>query len=234
MNDELVERLKELSTPHLADACLRTGVAVRCAPAALRPAAPEMRCVGRVRPARHYGSVDVFLEALEVAEPGDVLVVDNGGRIDEACVGDLVTLEVYKAGLAGIAIWGLHRDTPELREIGLPFFSLGSLPTGPQRLDKRAPDALVSARVGEWAVGSDDVVACDADGVIFLPRERLAEVVQAAEAIRSTEHRQAGKMRAGRTFRDQAAFAQYLARRREDPTFGFRDHLKIIGGAIEE
>ena len=113
MTDELVERLKELSTPHLADACLRTGVAVRCAPAALRPIGPEMRCVGRVRPARHCGSVDVFLEALEMAEPSDVLVVDNGGRTDESCVGDLVTLEVFNAGLAGIAIWGLHRDTPE-------------------------------------------------------------------------------------------------------------------------
>ncbi|WFU82486.1 hypothetical protein QA645_07005 [Bradyrhizobium sp. CIAT3101] len=234
MTDELIERLKDLSTPHLADACLRTSVAVRCAPAALRPIAPDMRCVGRVRPARHCGSVDVFLEALEVAEPGDVLVVDNGGRIDEACVGDLVTLEVSNAGLAGIAIWGLHRDTPELREIGLPFFSLGSLPTGPQRLDKRAPDALLSARVGEWVVGPDDVVVCDADGAIFLPRERLVDVVQAAEAIRSTEHRQAREMRAGRSFRHQAAFAQYLAHRMEDPTFGFREHLRLIGGAIEE
>ena len=44
-------------------------------------------------PARHYGSVDVFLEALSSAGPGDVLVIDNGGRTDEACIGDLVALE---------------------------------------------------------------------------------------------------------------------------------------------
>jgi 4-hydroxy-4-methyl-2-oxoglutarate aldolase len=234
MNSELIERLGALSTPHLADACLRTGVAVRCAPAALRPIATAMRCAGRVRPARHVGSVDVFLEALEAAERGDVLVVDNGGRVDEACVGDLVTLEVRNAGLAGIVIWGLHRDTPELLGIGLPVFSLGALPTGPQRLDKRSPDVLAWAQVGDWVVSSDDVGACDADGVIFLPGERLAEIVQAAEMIRKTERRQAGEMHAGRSFRDQAAFGQYLTRRAQDPAFGFREHLRLIGGAIEE
>lgn len=234
MQSELIERLGALSTPHLADACLRANVAVRCAPAALRPIHGTMRAAGRVRPARHVGSVDVFLEALEAAERGDVLVVDNGGRTDEACVGDLVALEVSTAGLAGIVIWGLHRDIPELLEIGLPVFSLGALPTGPQRLERPSPDALAWARVGEWVVRADDVVAGDADGVVFLPGEQLAEVVQAAEAIKSTERRQAGEMRAGRSFRDQAAFARYLARRRQDPSFSFREHLKRTGGAIEQ
>ena len=78
------------------------------------------------------------------------------------------------------------------------------------------------------------MVACDADGAVFLPGERLADIVQAAEMIRTTERRQAGEMRAGRSFRNQAAFGQYLARRAQDPAFGFREHLRLIGGAIEE
>jgi regulator of RNase E activity RraA len=53
----------------------------------------------------------VFLEALGSAGYGDVLVVDNGGRADEACVGDLVVLEAQAAGVSGMVVWGLHRDT---------------------------------------------------------------------------------------------------------------------------
>jgi regulator of RNase E activity RraA len=59
--------------------------------------------VGRLCPARHYGSVDVFLEATEGSDPGDVLVVDNSGRLDEACVGDLVALEASRAGLTSLS-----------------------------------------------------------------------------------------------------------------------------------
>jgi 4-hydroxy-4-methyl-2-oxoglutarate aldolase len=234
MNATLAERLSHLSTPHLTDACLRTRVPVRCAPAGVRPIAQGMRCAGRARPARHVGSVDIFLEALEAAAPGEVLVVDNEGRLDEACVGDLVTLEVKMAGLAGIVIWGLHRDTTELVEIGLPFFSLGAVPTGPLRLDRRAPDSLARAAVGACSVSPDDVVMADADGVIFVASDRLAEVVDAAEMVRATERQQADEMRRGRRLRELTAFKQYLARRAVDPEYGFREHLRSIGGAVEE
>lgn len=234
MKCELIEHLNTLSTPHLADACLRVGVTVRCAPTTLRPLMPAMHCSGRVRPVRHVGSVDIFMEVLETPVKGNVLVVDNGGRTDQACVGDLVTLEVANAGMAGIIIWGLHRDTMELQEIGLPFFSLGTLATGPLSLDRRSPDALEWARVGEWIVTSEDVVVGDGDGVIFLPYERLADIIPVAETIRDTERRQAAEMRSGRSFREQIAFKSYLAQRAQNPSFGFREHLRQIGGAIEE
>jgi regulator of RNase E activity RraA len=126
----------DLTTPHVADACMRLGIPVRCAPAGTRPLWSGTHLVGRVCPARHYGSVDVFLEAIEGSDSGDVLVVDNSGRADEACVGDLVALEASRAGLSGIVIWGLHRDTTELHIIRLPVFSLGALPAGPQRLER--------------------------------------------------------------------------------------------------
>jgi 4-hydroxy-4-methyl-2-oxoglutarate aldolase len=230
----LVDRLKTLTTPHLADACLRVGAPVRCGPAGLRPVAPGMRCAGRARPARHVGSVDVFLEALADTQAGDVMVIDNGGRLDEACIGDLVALEAKGAGLGGMIVWGLHRDTDDLLEIGLPVFSLGTMPAGPQRIDPRSPDALAWARVGDSVITSADFVVADADGVLFLQEERLSAVVPAAETIKTTEREQARRMRGGTSFREQSRFSEYIARRAANPRLGFREHLRAAGKAIEE
>lgn len=223
-----------LTTAHVADACVRAGLPVRCAPAGTHGVLPGGRVAGRVLPARHVGSVDVFLEAFERAGPGDVLVVDNGGRLDEACVGDLVVLEAEAAGLAGIVIWGLHRDTADIRAIGLPVFSLGSVPSGPLGVTERPSGALASARVGEWTVTGDDTVFADDDGVLFVPSGRVDELTALAEGIRDTERGQAGRVRAGETLRDQLAFADFLKARDDDPSLTFRRHLRRLGGAIEE
>ncbi|WP_037364133.1 RraA family protein [Amycolatopsis orientalis] len=231
---ELTERFATLTTAHLADGCLRARLTVRCAPAGTRGVVPGSKLAGRVLPARHAGSVDVFLEAVASAQPGDVLVVDNRGRLDESCVGDLVTAEVAAAGLSGIVIWGLHRDTAELREIGLPVYSLGSLSTGPLHLYDRAADALEAATVGEWTVTTDDLVFGDDDGVLFVPAAQAGEVFRLAESIRDTEHRQAAKIREGVTLREQVRFGEFLTLREKDPSYTFRQHLRAKDSAIEE
>ncbi|MEU4494669.1 RraA family protein [Streptomyces sp. NPDC023998] len=231
---ELRRRFETLTTAHLADACIRARIPVHCAPAPVHAVLPGSRLAGRVSPARHVGSVDIFLEAFEGGAPGDVLVVDNGGRLDEACVGDLVVLEAQAAGLAGIVIWGLHRDTADIRAIGLPVFSLGAIPTGPLSLQARPRDALESARVGDWTVSREDVVLGDDDGVLFVPAARAADIFTLAETIRDTERRQAEQIRAGVSLRSQVQFDTYLARRRQTPSLSFREHLREVGGAIEE
>ncbi|CAN5464851.1 demethylmenaquinone methyltransferase [soil metagenome] len=222
-----------LTTAHLTDGCVRSGVEVRCAPAGTAAIAPGTRLAGRALPVRHSGSVDIFLEVLERSQPGDVLVIDNEGRLDEACVGDLMVLEAAGADLAGIVIWGLHRDSAEIREIGLPLFSLGSMPTGPLRVDPRVPDALDAATFGRWTVTSADLVFGDDDGVLFVPAAAAGAVLTAAESIRVTERAQAERSRAGESLRAQLQFAAYLERRALNPSLTLREHLASIGGAIE-
>ena len=62
---ELRQRFARLTTAHLADACIRAHIPVRCAPASMHAVVSGSRLVGRVSPARHVGSVDIFLEAIE-------------------------------------------------------------------------------------------------------------------------------------------------------------------------
>src|SRR6185436_7330969 len=127
-NPDIHTRFATLTTPTIADACVRGGVAFAAAPSTVRPVIPGARCAGRALPVTHFGSVDVFLEAFDQAEAGDVLVIDNDNRQDEACIGDLTVIEAKTAGIAGVVLWGAHRDTAELLEIGLPVFTTGTLP----------------------------------------------------------------------------------------------------------
>lgn len=233
-NSDISSAFEPLATPLIADACLRVGAEIRAADPALKPIAPGMRLAGRALPVRHYGSVDIFLEVMEEAAPGDVLVIDNGGRLHEACIGDLTVLEAQSSEISGLVVWGAHRDGPELVRIGLPVFSTGATPAGPQRLDAREAEALKSARLGTAEVLRNDVVFADDDGVLLVSGEQVEEVLGVAKEIWQTERKQAEKIAAGENLRTQLQFHNFLAKRAENPNFSFREHLRSVGGEIEE
>src|SRR5690606_40240588 len=113
-NQDLAAAFGELSTALIADAGLRSNIPVRFPPPGIYPLIPNSRFAGRALPARHFGSVDVFIESIGQAQPGDVLVIDNGGRLDDGCIGDLTVLEAQVYHLAGVVVWGALRDTDEL------------------------------------------------------------------------------------------------------------------------
>jgi 4-hydroxy-4-methyl-2-oxoglutarate aldolase len=232
--ESLSRGFAQLSSPLIADGALRLKIPFRIAPPGIRSVTPNQRLAGSAVPARHFGSVDVFLEAMQGAQPGDVLVIDNGGRLDEGCIGDLTALEAQNCRLAGIIVWGAHRDTPELRQIRLPIFSYGMWPSGPQRLDARDASALHSARFGNFVVERSDVAFADDDGCLFVPAQHTDDLLSVAHEIWERERRQAEAIKSGRSLRDQLDFARYLEKRAADPSYTFREHLRKISGAIEE
>jgi regulator of RNase E activity RraA len=207
---------------------------VRVGSHGLKPLVADARVAGRACPARHAGSTDVFLEAIASASPGDVLMVDNTGRLDEGCVGDLVAGEAHVAGLAGLVVWGAHRDSVAIAALGIPLWSLGTCPNGPLELRTRSAHALEAASIGHHVtVTKDDIIFADIDGVVVVATADASRVIAAAREIATREQAQAARLIAGDRLWDQLQVKSYLDKRKNDPAYTFRVHLQTLGGAIE-
>lgn len=221
------------TTPFVADACVQLSLPVRVGPLGLKPNVIAAKVAGPARPARHAGSTDVFLEAIAMARPGEVLVIDNGGRTDEGCIGDLVVGEAFMSGVAGTICWGTHRDTAAILAFGAKVWSLGTCPNGPLELRKRADTALLAANIGKVTVTAEDFVFADDDGVVVVALTDLARITETARNIAQREGAQAVRLMKGELLRNQLDLDAYVSKRNADPSMTFRDHLKSFGGAIE-
>jgi regulator of RNase E activity RraA len=93
---------------------------------------------------------------------------------------------------------------------------------------------LDSAKVGDWTVGTGDVVFGDEDGVLFVAAAWAPDILAVADTIRETERVQAAQIHAGVSLRTQLQFKAYLEQRQAAPSMTFRDHLRAVGGAVEE
>jgi 4-hydroxy-4-methyl-2-oxoglutarate aldolase len=171
---------------------------------------------------------------MDQAEKGDILVIDNDGRMDEGCIGDLTVLEAQLAGIGGIIINGCHRDTAELVKIGFPVFSYGSFPAGPLRPGRRHPGSQRLTKYAKFVQYRQDYVFADDDGVIFIPESRSHQIIETANQIYEKERDQAEKIKSGISLREQLKFKEYLQERDKNYEYTFRKHLRKLGGAIEE
>lgn len=115
-------------------------------------------------------------KALDVARPGDVLVVDAGGAARHAICGDIICQKAKHRGIAGLVIDGWVRDLPGLQALGLPVFARGVTPIAPHQYGPGEINYPVSC--GGIVVAPGDLILADVNGVVAVPRAELAELLE--------------------------------------------------------
>ena len=133
--------------------------------------------------------------AIEIAQPGDVVVCSSDGFLETATIGDLVAGVLANKGVRGFVTDGLVRDRDGLVGVGLPVFCRGVTPNSPTGTG--AGSAGLAVVCGGVAVAPGDAVVADRDGVVIVPRAHLASVIQELEEVRRLEAEMEAKVKAG-------------------------------------
>jgi RraA family protein len=190
---ELVAALAEMVTPHLSDNMSR----LQGAAAAIRPmhgggaklAGPALTV--RVPP----GDNLMVHKAIDIAAPGDVIVVDAAGVLEQAIIGDIMTSLAAKRGVAGFVIDGAIRDAAELAARPFPVYARGVTHRGPY---KNGPGEInVPVSIGGMVVRPGDIVVGDADGVVAVPQADAQAVLAAAREQKKKEEASLAAIAAG-------------------------------------
>ncbi len=139
-------------------------------------------------------------KALDVAKPGDVVVVDTSGSQRNAVLGDLVTNKAKHRGIAGFIVDGLVRDLPGLIEADLPVFARGITPFGPLH---RGPGELnYPVSCGGIVVHPGDIIVADTSGIAVVRREVADDTIMRLRAHRARMNQYVSDVKAGRFSND--------------------------------
>ncbi len=200
--DDLVKKFKALDTTSISDALDRLGINGGCQ--GILPQASGTKAVGRAFTVRYRpcgvekGTVGDFLDDVE---PGQVVVLDNGGRTYGTVWGDIMTVYAQKRGISGTVIDGVCRDLPRILESKYPIFTRGRLMvTGKDRVELDGINIPVS--ISNVQVRPNDVVSCDDTGVVIIPFDKVEEVLKIAMEIEKAEQKILELLEKGMTLRD--------------------------------
>ena len=194
--NELLEALRLLPTGNIADAMVNLGLP--CGVMVSPPPAIDLRqprmagyAYTLVQMPRHQAETEKSLvrhpEVIDsLAQPGDVVVMDVGGRLDVCSGGALFALRAKMRGLAGFLVEGCLRDLNEMVEIGLPVFCRGGSPT------KSAPGVQtvavgVPVCLGGVQVRPGDVIVGDDTGIVVFPTAFAEVILAEAQRIQRME-----------------------------------------------
>jgi len=202
-DQEIREIFTLVSSPNITDAMHRKG--------AMRDVVPLCRDVKMAGPAvtvqTFAGDWAKPVEAIDVASPGDVLVINNDGGTHVAPWGELATLSCMQKGLAGVVIDGAARDIDDIRKLKFPVFSTATVPNAgePKGLGEINAEITCCGQVvrpGDWIIG-------DESGVVVVPKERAYEVARRALEVRKNEERVREEIRRGSTLSQVAALIKW-------------------------
>ena len=184
--------LGQVSAANLSDALHRGGVLEN-----IRPLFKGTRMVGPAVTVRTYpGDWAKPVEAIEVAEKGDVIVIDAGG-VGPALWGELATHSAIQKGVAGVVINGAIRDTFDIVQLGFPAFAKLIMPNAGE--PKGFGEIGVPITVGNRKVENGDWILGDDDGVVVLPKTVAAEYANRAMDVLEKENRIREEIKEGST-----------------------------------
>lgn len=189
---ELIERFRELPVANISDVMNR----MRATAATLRPYHDgSVLCGQALTVSSRPGDNLMVHKALHIAQHGDVLVVDAGGELTNAIVGEFMVDEASRAGVAGLVIDGAIRDVASIRAGSMPVYAAGVTHRGPY---KDGPGEInVTVSVGGMVVQPGDIIVGDEDGVLAIPLDHAKDVLEAALAKQAAEKAQWDQVRAG-------------------------------------
>lgn len=222
MSTDVSERLGRLSCTDISDALDRLGIVGQCA--GIMPLDRTFRLSGRAWTLRYGpvgqdpGTVGDYIDDLD---PGDVVVLDNQGRLDATVWGDLLTSVASRDRIGGTVIDGVCRDVDRSLELGYPIFARGNwMRTGKDRVRVEATGVPVS--IGGVRVEPGDWLRGDGDGLVAVPASLVAKVLDAAEEVHDAEDAIRAAIDRGATLREARNDFGYhsLQTRREHVTGG--------------
>ncbi|NDV51156.1 MULTISPECIES: RraA family protein [unclassified Salipiger] len=182
---ELVEAFSKLPVANVSDSMSR----LSAAGPALRPMHASGGMAGVAITVKCRPGDNLMLhKAIDMAVPGDVIVVDAGGETTNALMGELMLAYAIKRGVVGFVLNGAIRDLDAFVETNLPTFAVGVTHRGPY---KDGPGEInVPISLGGMVINPGDIVIGDADGVLSVPLADAEEVLAKTEAKQDAEVRQ--------------------------------------------
>ncbi|PZW44911.1 RraA family protein [Humitalea rosea] len=197
VSPELVERFRTLPVANVSDSMSRlTAAGPRLRPMHTAGVLAGPALTVRTRP----GDNLMLHKAIDMAEPGDVIVVDGGGDLTNSLMGEMMLAHAIKRGVAGFVVNGSIRDADAIRVTNLPLFAAGVSHRGPY---KNGPGEInVVIAIDGMTIAPGDLVLGDADGVLAVGYDDAEAVCKAATAKHAAETRQMAEIEAGTSDRE--------------------------------